>query len=57
MKFQYRAETEAGRGDVPTVRLDTTRIRRLGWSCQHTSGQALMHAMLSMLADADKGLL
>jgi UDP-glucose 4-epimerase len=39
------------RGDVPIVRLDTQKIRSLGWSQMRSSREALRWSMLAMLAD------
>jgi UDP-glucose 4-epimerase len=39
------------RGDVPIVRLDTQKIRSLGWSQTRSSREALRWSMLAMLAD------
>jgi UDP-glucose 4-epimerase len=39
------------RGDVPIVRLDTHKIRSLGWSQMRSSREALQWSMLAMLAD------
>jgi UDP-glucose 4-epimerase len=39
------------RGDVPVVRLDTKKIRGLGWSPTRPSREALRWSMLAMLAD------
>ena len=36
-------------GDVPIVRLNTERIRRLGWTCERSSKEALRVSMLAML--------
>jgi UDP-glucose 4-epimerase len=43
------------KGDVPVVRLDTSRIRALGWVCKRSSREALRHAMQAMLADLRAG--
>ncbi|MBO0728204.1 MAG: NAD-dependent epimerase/dehydratase family protein, partial [Acidimicrobiaceae bacterium] len=45
------------KGDVPVVRLDTSRIRSLGWSHTMSSEEALRASMLAMLPDADAGRL
>lgn len=43
------------KGDVPIVLLDSSRIRALGWTCQHGSREALKRAVLSMLPDLKAG--
>jgi UDP-glucose 4-epimerase len=42
------------KGDVPVVRLNTNRIRKLGWRCARSSEQALRDAFESMLAESDE---
>lgn len=42
------------KGDVPVVRLNTSRIRKLGWQSERSSEQALRDALHSMLADSDE---
>jgi UDP-glucose 4-epimerase len=44
-------------GDVPVVRLDTSRIRALGWSHSRSSREALRASMQAMLPDAAAGRL
>jgi UDP-glucose 4-epimerase len=45
------------KGDVPVVRINTDRIRALGWSNALSSRQALAASMDSMLVDARSGRL
>jgi UDP-glucose 4-epimerase len=42
------------KGDVPVVRLNTNRIRKLGWRCARSSEQALRDALESMVAESDE---
>jgi UDP-glucose 4-epimerase len=42
------------KGDVPVVRLNTNRIRKLGWRCGRSSKHALRDAFTSMLAESDQ---
>ncbi|MEQ8665994.1 MAG: NAD-dependent epimerase/dehydratase family protein [Rhodospirillales bacterium] len=39
------------RGDVPVIRLNTDKIRKLGWSPRHGSGDAMRLAIEAMLAE------
>lgn len=55
--LEYTGGDRGWKGDVPVVRLNTDRIRSLGWSCKRNSRQALCVAMNSMLADARLGRL
>lgn len=45
------------KGDVPVVRLDTSRIRALGWTHTMSSREAMRDAMLAMLNDHAAGVL
>jgi UDP-glucose 4-epimerase len=45
------------KGDVPVVRLDTARIRALGWTHTMTSREAVRRSMLAIAADATAGRL
>jgi UDP-glucose 4-epimerase len=54
--LEYTGGDRGWKGDVPVVRLDTTRIRRTGWRCSHSSRAALEASMLAMAADIDGGV-
>jgi UDP-glucose 4-epimerase len=54
-KFEYTGGDRGWKGDVPVVRINTDRIRSLGWKNQRTGRQALRASMESMLADARDG--
>lgn len=41
------------KGDVPIVRLNTNRIRKLGWQCTRSSEAALRDALRAMMSEAD----
>ena len=56
-RFTYTGGDRGWKGDVPVVRLDTTRIRELGWSNQLSSTEALRASLESMLGDARTGRL
>jgi UDP-glucose 4-epimerase len=51
-KFEFTGGDRGWAGDVPIVRLDTSRIRALGWSNKMTSREALKTSMLGLLTDA-----
>jgi UDP-glucose 4-epimerase len=42
------------KGDVPVVRLNTGRIRKVGWRCERSTEQALRDALESMLKESDE---
>ena len=54
-QFEYTGGDRGWKGDVPVVRLNTDRIRALGWKNQRTGRQALRASMESMIADAREG--
>jgi UDP-glucose 4-epimerase len=53
--FVYSGGERGWRGDVPVVRLNTDRIRALGWANTRTARQALADSMEAMLVDARAG--
>jgi UDP-glucose 4-epimerase len=53
--FAYTGGDRGWKGDVPIVRLDTARIRGLGWRCEHSSHEALRRSMLAMIPDMKAG--
>ncbi|MEI9937335.1 MAG: NAD-dependent epimerase/dehydratase family protein [Pseudomonadota bacterium] len=55
VRFDYAGGDRGWRGDVPVVRLDTRRIRGLGWSCKHSSREALKKAIFAMLPEMRAG--
>jgi len=54
-RFEYTGGDRGWKGDVPVIRLNTDRIRALGWKNQRTGRQALRASMESMLIDAREG--
>ncbi len=54
-QFEYTGGNRGWKGDVPVVRINTDRIRALGWKNERTGRQALRASMESMLADARDG--
>ena len=57
VRLEYTGGDRGWKGDVPVVRLNTDRIRGLGWTCRRTSRQALCVAMHAMLEDVRLGRL
>jgi UDP-glucose 4-epimerase len=51
VEFEYTGGSRGWKGDVPVVRLNTERIRSLGWTCGANSREALRRSMMSMLPD------
>jgi len=57
VKFEYTGGGRGWKGDVPIVRLNTDRIRGLGWVSGSGSRQALRDSMMAMLNDLRAGRL
>jgi UDP-glucose 4-epimerase len=55
VQLDYTGGDRGWKGDVPVVRLNTDRIRSLGWRCRRTSRQALCVSMSTMLEDMRAG--
>jgi UDP-glucose 4-epimerase len=51
VQFEYTGGSRGWKGDVPIVRLNTDRIRALGWSCTRPTRRALQDSILEMLPD------
>ncbi|MCU1655730.1 MAG: NAD-dependent epimerase/dehydratase [Pseudonocardiales bacterium] len=54
-RFVYAGGSRGWRGDVPVVRINTDKIRGIGWRNERTGRQALFDSMTSMAADARAG--
>lgn len=55
--YEYTGGDRGWKGDVPVVRLDTSRIRSLGWQCERSSREALRQSIVAMLEEAQAGRL
>ena len=55
VKFEYTGGDRGWKGDVPIVRLNTDRIRRIGWVCRSSTREALRDSLLAMLYDLRAG--
>jgi len=53
--FEYTGGDRGWKGDVPIVRLATSRIRALGWNNDMGSREALRQSMLSMIPEMKAG--
>lgn len=56
-EFVFSGGSRGWKGDVPVVRLNTDRIRALGWTNRLSTREALAVSMTSMLGDARAGRL
>lgn len=50
-RFDYSGGDRGWKGDVPVVRLNTDRIRNMGWRCARSSREALRASLLALIAD------
>ena len=57
VRFEFSGGNRGWKGDVPIVRLNTDRIRSLGWTCRRPTREALRASLESMLEDARLGRL
>ena len=51
--FEFAGGDRGWKGDVAVIRLNTNRIRGLGWRCQRNSREALREAMNALIKDAE----
>jgi len=57
VEFVFTGGTRGWKGDVPVVRLNTDRIRVLGWANARSTREAIRASLESMLVDARDGRL
>jgi UDP-glucose 4-epimerase len=55
--LKYSGGDRGWKGDVPVIRLNTDRIRGLGWTNRRSSGEAMRAALQSLVEDARAGRL
>lgn len=55
VNYEYTGGDRGWKGDIPVVRLNTDRIKALGWTCGRPSREALRVSILDMLDDAREG--
>jgi UDP-glucose 4-epimerase len=51
-RFSYTGGDRGWKGDVPIVRLNTDRIRSLGWRCSRSAADALRDSMRALVPEA-----
>ncbi|HLL90863.1 MAG TPA: NAD-dependent epimerase/dehydratase family protein [Tepidisphaeraceae bacterium] len=54
-RYTFAGGDRGWKGDVPVVRFDSSKLRKLGWRNQRTARQALTDSIDSMVADAREG--
>ncbi len=57
VRFIYGKEKRGWKGDVPVVRLDSSKIRRWGWRSRTSTRQAIVSSAESLYQDALNGRL
>jgi len=57
VELNYTGGKRGWKGDIPVVRLNTDRIRRLGWTCRSGCRDALRDSMRAMLPEFKAGRL
>lgn len=51
VKYRYTGDKRGWKGDVPVVRLDSSKIRKLGWRNKYNSKEAIYKSTKSILED------
>ncbi len=54
--YEFTGGRRGWKGDIPVVRLNSDRIRELGWNCKHSSRQALALSMDAILGEVRDGM-
>jgi len=57
VKYQFTGGARGWKADVPVYRLNTNKIRSIGWSSKFNSREAIIKSILSMLVDLREGLI
>jgi UDP-glucose 4-epimerase len=52
VEYEYTGGPRGWRGDIPVVRLNTDRIRAMGWTHRRSSRESLHDSMLALLEEA-----
>jgi len=55
VKYVYSGGDRGWKGDVPVIRLDSSKIRALGWKNRYTTKQAIHESVSSIYQDAKQG--
>ncbi len=54
VEYEFTGGPRGWKGDVPVVRLNSDRIRNLGWNCKYSSRQALALSMDAILGEVKR---
>ena len=55
VNYEYTGGSRGWKGDVPVVRLDSSKIRELGWENRFSSAEAIRKSVESILEDTARG--
>lgn len=55
VSFEFTGGPRGWLGDVPVVRLNTDKIRELGWQCQFNSAEAIQKSAMAMISQVKGG--
>jgi UDP-glucose 4-epimerase len=55
VKYLYSGGDRGWKGDVPVIRLDSSKIRALGWKNKYTTEDAIRESVSSIYQDAQQG--
>lgn len=56
VRYEYTGGTRGWKGDVPVVRFSSDKLSSLGWSCRHSSAEALIDSIDANIAEATSAL-
>jgi UDP-glucose 4-epimerase len=56
VKLEYTGGPRGWRGDVPQVRLDTSRMTKLGWKPKLSSAEAVRRSISEMVEQFRRGV-
>jgi len=51
VEIEYTGSDRGWKGDVPIIKLDASRIKRLGWRARYTSKEAITRAIRASLKE------
>jgi len=57
VKYEFTGGNRGWKGDVPVIRLNTDRIRKLGWAPTRNCREAMKESMSQLLTQAKNGLI
>lgn len=55
VEYSFSGGKRGWKGDVPIIRLDTQKLRKLGWQNQYTAKEAVVKSVTSIYEDAQVG--